>query len=602
MKRPRSLEVTLKHKIPSGLLIFFFLWSPHSFSFVPGLLEQGRKMVGLLQEGKNCSLKVQRPLEKGGPSQIELCTGLTLRKNDLNFLKGLDLKSCKNFLKQMKYQVLEVSPEDSIKGLNQEIKDFFSSTKLALILHKERKILFKNKANRGDCIHEVLHFYQRHRENENPLSPIRRKEAEERLQLLLEKAVVEVEKVEKKGDKEKAKKMAGQLSPFIQLQKEWKKMINWLDEKEIYQLFFDFPGVFGFSERDIDISLANLVRLQDSLPWRLKERVLYRGNLALNKKYQEVRTPLKWSSSIDEREWTSRFERGEISRESFEKNVIGLRKYLAKVEADQARRKHDLLKELTAMTKLRDFSPRLNPKGTDLKFNVFKKEGLPAIKLLGKTFILDTGAQHSSMPTGLLKKFKRKDVSLVNVRSIKSLYGKVISAPVIQVKKGLIFGDKTVHNLTFTVADLNIPGIDGVIGMDFFRDFNAGKWTIDLKKGVFSAFDPTRGVTHSFFLEKNGLSNYDSLSFYCRNKLGEVKVRIDSGSQVLGDSHSKADLLSFERCFGKGTRSKLKISSQDSLLFDKDVAINLGFPFLEKFNILSFNLTSGEIFLTEGEM
>lgn len=554
-------------------------------------------MVKLIEKARLCSLEFDESAQKA-----TLCTGLELKKNDLKFLRELDLKSCKQFLKQMKYRLFEVKLGDyPPKVPKEEVDHFFSSTKLALILHPEMAILFKKEAKRGDCIHEVIHFYQRHRPSENPLNPLRRKEKERRLQFLLEEAVAEVEKVEKKGDKEKAQKMAAQLQPFISLQREWKKLIDWLDEKEVYQLFFDFPSVLDLTSRDIDVALANLIRLKESLPWKLRERVLFRANKALDDKYRKVSTPLVWTGTQDEGFYEKRFEEGKISREEFEEKVISLRKYLAKKDADKARREHNLFEELKAMTRLRSFSPYLPaaPNSQKITFKGSKVRSLPGIELLGKKFVLDTGAEHSSMPPELLKMFKTKDLNLVGVRSIQSLYGKAEAAPVVQFKTPLPIGGMPIKNLIFSIVDLKIPGIDGVIGMDFFRMVNDGQWTLDLIEGSFGPLDPTKGVSHSFHLEKNGLANFDSLSFVCNNKNGKVKIRLDTGAQILGDASDKADLLAFEKCFGKGLRSKLNIVKNASLLFSKDVQINLGFPFLKDFHYLSLNLKQGEIFFTK---
>lgn len=579
------------------LILITLSFSSHLSAFVPGLLEQGRDMVGLIEEGRKCTISFDE-----SKHVVSFCTGLTLNKNDLQFLRELDLKSCKQFLKQMKYNVYEISKGDTPPKIPKtEIKHFFSSTKLALILHPERAILFKKEAKRGDCIHEVLHFYQRHRPSEVKLNPLRRKEKERRLQFLLENAVTEVEKIEKKGDKNKAAQMAAQLQPFISLQREWKNMISWLDEKEIYQFFFDYPALLTLEKRDIDVALANLVRLKDSLPWKLQERVLFRANLALNKKYKEVPTPQVWKGSTQEEVYNKQFEEGALSREDFEKRVIGLRKFLAKKDHDIASRKHDLFGELNALGRMRAFERPLKVTAKKVKFKGTKVRGLPSITIMGKVFVLDTGAENSSLPPSLLKEFKRKDVLLSNVLRVQSLYGKTDVAPVIQILKPIKIGEVEVRNLTFSVADLKIPGVDGVLGMDFFRSVNEGLWTIDLKSGDFLPFDPTKGVTNSFHLTKNGLANYDALSFVCEGRGGKVKMRLDTGSQIFGDAANSANLLAFESCFGKGLRSKLNIMKKGSLLFTKDVEINIGFPFLKDFSYLSFNLNQGEIFFTKGK-
>lgn len=550
-------------------------------------------MISLIEKARTCSILFK-------DQTAELCTGLKLTPTDFRFLSDLDLKSCKHFLKQMKYNVLEVKNQDVPKGIpKKEVDDFFSSTKLALILHPERTILFKTEAKRGDCLHEVIHFYQRHRDSENPLHPLRRKEKERRLQFLLEQAVSKVEETEKKGDKEKAKQMASQLQPFIQLQKEWKNLIHWLDEKEVYQLFFDHPQSLKLAARDIDVALANLVRLQESLPWRVKERVLYRANLALTKKYNEVKTPHQWKGSQDEAYYNDLFNKGEITREDFEVKVISLRKYLAKREVDEARRKRKVMEELLAMGRLREFSVPQKVQPEYLELSLIRTRGLPSIKIWGEAFVLDTGAEHSSMTPRLLKNIKRKDIRLVGSRSMRSLYAKAIAAPVIQVMGPLSLGGQQVTGASFALIDLKIPGISGVLGMDFLRSFNKGKWTYDIVKGQLKPLDSSKGVTHSFELEKNGLDNYDSLSFFCKNKMGSIKLRIDSGSSLYGDITPKADIMAFERCFGKGVRSKLNILKGDILLFTEGVQGNLGHPFLENYHYLSFDLSKGELYLTK---
>ena len=574
-------------------LLCLFSLSFQTYAFVPGLLEQGRLMVGLIEEARTCSVKYEA-------EKLTLCTGLTLDKADIKFLNDLNLNSCKLFLKQMKYQVHEVTAKSDLSGIKKEIlEDFFNSTKLALILHRERAILFKREAKRGDCLHEVIHFYQRKRPNLLSLSPLKRKEKERRLQYLLEQAVLEVEKIEKKGDISKAKKMAAQIGPFINLQREWQRLINWLDEKEIYQVFFDYPALFSLGERDQDIALSNLVRLKDSLPWGLRERVLRGAQIELNKKYANITTPKNLLKLKSEKGYSEAFNKGQISRDVFEAKVIARRKYLAYELVKEGRRKGKLELTFKGLARARAFQVPIEYESSviDLEFPYTIKNELPQVVINGFNFVIDTGAQDSVAPWAFFKDIKESDLSLIKELRLQTVKGRPISAPVVQFKKKITLGGNALAGMTFAIADLGMPGIEGVLGMDFFHRFNNGLWQWNRDTLKLSSLSLNTPWEKAYFLVGNGLKEFDALEFYCSEKK-VTKLRLDTGSQLLGDVQNNIPMDNFKACMAPKMISKLNKLSAGLVLFDREVAANLGFPFLKEHKAMGIDLKKGELYLT----
>ncbi len=598
-------------KVCLSTLVFFISFQTHAF--VPGLLDQGREMVGLIEKARLCSVDYQ-----ASGKLMTFCSGFTLEKDDLSFLKNLTFEGCHQFLKQRGYQVLNLKGDQDEAPISEEVKkDFFNSTKLAWMLHKEKKILFKNGAKRGDCLHEVLHFYQRER-GEGPLAPLNRKKAEALLQDHLEKAVLEVEKVEKKGDKKKAQEMANKLKPFIALQREWQKMINWLDEKEIYQAFFDYHELFfntsgkssgkKHDQRDWDIALANLVRLKDSLSWDLRERVLYYAQEALNQKYAKVVVPRTIDKNKDEAYYGNLYNQGKISRDDFEEKVIGLRKYRAGQDLLEARRKKDLYKVLQARSALRNFDSEKEDKVfKNPQVNIilqFYKE-LPMVLVEGEPFILDTGAAESIMPPSFLKKFKESELLLLGSKALQTVVGRTEAAPVVQLLNPLKVGNIGLKGLRFVVSELPIKGVAGLLGMDFFQRINGGSWhwgILDQKlspwKGPKSNRANQKVDIFKGYLLSGGKGEVDALEFRC----GDIKVRLDSGSQVLGDIPQGAKQKSYKDCHQKlklpsVVNKKLLKAPVASALFSRRVDLNLGHDFIKKLDHLAFDLKRREILL-----
>lgn len=591
-------------------------FSHMSLAFVPGLLEHGREMVGLIEKARKCKVEY-RP----GTQMMSFCSGLILKKDDLKFLSKLDMNSCNQFLKQRGYRVFTLkNQKTAIDSLSSEtVKEFFNSTKLAWMLHKEKQILFKTNAKRGDCLHEVLHFYQRERKTSSPLAPLNRKKSEARLQELLERAVVKVEKVEKKGNKAKASEMASQIQPFIALQREWQKMINWLDEKEIYQAFFDYHDVFfkGPKGRDWDIALANLVRLKDSLAWDLRERVLYEAQQALNQKYASVPVPRVVTGNKTEEHYGRLYNQGKITREDFEEKVIGLRKYRASQGAGRARQKGDLLATLVARARLRNFDKEkreaLENPSFDIEYKTYKE--LPMVLVEGEPFIIDTGASESILPPKLLKSLREQDILLLGSKVLQTVVGRSEAAPIVQVLKPLHIAGKKYKGLTFVVSKLPTEGISGILGMDFFKRVNDGHWywrpqekKLGAKRNAQGKVkgkekDKGRNTAIKRVLLPNGRGLVDALEFRC----GETKVRLDSGSQVLGDiPRGRSQGRPYLKCekelgLSQKDHQKLLKAPAASALFSREVGLNLGHEFLMRLKSLVINLPKREVSWERGD-
>lgn len=558
-------------------------------AFTNALLKEGKSMISLIQKAKDCNVKKV----DGG---LHYCTGLRLSKQDLSFLSKMDLSSCKLFLKQMKFQVYEVKEGEKPDVVpEKDFTHFFNSTKLAYILHDESVILFKNQAKKGDCVHEVIHFYQRHRPNYHSLAPLKRKNREKRLQHLLEEAVVLVEEEEKKGNKEKALVMAKNLQPFISLQREWQKLIDWLDEKEVYQAFFDYPELFNISDRDYDVALSNLVRLRESLPWDLLERVLKAANKELDKKYAAVKTPKSLKGLENEDHYLALYKKGKISRSFYENNVIMIRKFKALKNSEKLKKEDSSFDSLLALSKGRFFKKSIEPVGENVIIGFKEKGSFLETTLLSERVIIDTGASQTILPLRVLKNLK--SYQLIGTKSLRSALGSPIEAPTIQVLDDIDSPSTKekvkLKGFTFAAADIGLPGGQGILGMDFFRAFNQGAWELDYKK---KRFIPLRESVRPLLKKKlsgNGLGEHDALEYYCYK---DIKVRIDTGSQVFGDGKESKANEEYKKCFTDKEIKKIKkIKSQNgmSIYFNREVDVNLGLPFIMQKKSLAFDLEKG---------
>lgn len=590
------------------ILPFLFFTTPtgQSFSLWANPIEKetlylSKEMLKILQSAKDCSLQT-----KGKNYIAKLCTGITLTAKDLNFFKGLDKRRCLDFTKQLGYQVFDFSALSEkqksildISPLKEMAQEFKKSTKLAYIDYSLKAVLFKVQANKGDCIHEVLHFYQYNRKSESELSVANRARLQTKMQKQLEKEISVVEKWEREKNKKKAMERARQLGPLIELQREWGKMNDWLHEKEVYQFMFVFYKDMGLELRDFDVAVTNLNKYKDTLDWRWQNKVNYSVQKLLNQKYDQVEISEK--PDYTESALKILFEKGEISRDEFEKKVIGLRKYHAKKDFDKAQSLKD---QLSALNRLREFNPseqkKLSPSFELLLREKEDRLGLPFIHLnFGKyhlPFLVDLGAQQSLMPLAFFEKLKWDKKTLkarvVGTKLIQTGHGGKELSSLLKFKDKVVSGKSSFQGHEFAVIQNSLFNDFGILGIDFFRSF-PGVWKWDFEKKVITYKVRQQRPEKAISLRDNGLPFFDALEYSCsRNK--NIQIRIDTGSQVLGDYRDNLVLKESSSCLKD--ISTLEALPAHSLYFSRGVDINLGHPYLEKYySSLLFNLTEGWI-------
>jgi len=552
-----------------------------------------KQMIGLLQKAKDCNI------EQVGPDTL-FCTGITLKAQDIEFFKSLDKKKCHKFIHQLGFSVFEL---DSVKTSQRakmdssfkEMKsEFENSTKLAYIDYKLKTVLFKSTATVAECIHEVIHFYQHYRISSSDLSPSNRKKLQERLQGQLEKEIEVVENWERKGDKKKASELAAQLSPLIQLQREWGKLSDWLDEKEVYEFMMENYQKMNLQERDFDIAVSNLVNYQYALDWKMRQRVLHHANELLNKKYAAVKVNEKMKFKT-EAYYNDLFKQNKISRDQFEAKVIGLRKYKASIAAQKAVSLEEKLKAKMRGRLFKNSEEQMILKGDELTYSI--RDQLPYVELiLSKTkkipMLIDLGAQQSILP---LNFGQGHDLSLVGQKKIQSGHTSSSQSPIIQLHHEVQLGELVVKNMGFALSQDKLFSNFGILGIDFFEKTKSA-WIWDFKSSRIRLHHHYKeeAKTLGYPLLENGLKRFDALEYRCEN----IEVRLDTGSQVYGDFRNNLDTKELEGCAKQ--IEKLSPLETNQIYFSRGIDVNLGFSYLrEHYDALVFDLVKGRIELQE---
>ncbi len=552
-----------------------------------------KQMIALLQKAKDCNI------ERVGPD-ILFCTGITLNAQDIAFFKSLDKKKCHKFIHQLGYSVFDLdslksSQRAKIDSSFKEMKsEFENSTKLAYIDYKLKTVLFKSSAKVGECIHEIIHFYQHNRDSSSDLSPSNRRKLQERLQDQLEKEIVVVENWERKGNKKKASELAKQLGPLIQLQREWGKLSDWLDEKEVYEFMMENYQEMNLQERDFDIAVSNLVSYQYALDWKMRQRVLHYANELLNKKYAAVKVNEKMKFKT-EAYYNNLFKQNKISRDQFETKVIGLRKYKASIAAQKAVSLEEKLKAKMRGRLFQNKKDQVIIKGNGLSYSL--RDQLPYVELIvSKTkkiaMLIDLGAQHSILP---LTFGEGLDLSLVGQKKIQSGHTSSSVSPIIQLHNEVQLGELFVKNVDFALSQDKFFSNFGILGIDFFEKTKL-PWVWDFKSGRIHLdhHHNEDGKSSGLPLLVNGLKRFDALEYRCQN----IEVRLDTGSQVYGDYRSNLDSKELEGCAKE--IKKLSPLDANQIYFSRGIDVNLGFSYLrEHYDGLVFDLVKGRIELQE---
>lgn len=241
------------------------------------------------------------------------------------------------------------------------------------------------------------------------------------------------------------------------------------------------------------------------------------------------------------------------------------------------------------------YKARLNPeKETSIKsFTygdkiIFKEENsLPVVLINDKKFILDLGAMNSTVrPQFLFDQFSLEKMEIMKMLTLKNVLGEQIEAPVISLTAPLVLGGVKTVSSNWVLANLKIPNIEGVLGLDALLD----EFILYPKKGILSFEKIKWDKRTTFNLQRDYNNTIKSLEFICPNKR---IFRVDSGSQVFGDVINDFGKIECGKLSMKGKfERELKKSSA---AFEHDVSGNLGWPWLRNFKAIKVSLKDGLI-------
>lgn len=211
----------------------------------------------LLEKAKQCV-----PHSFG--DEFHFCNGLVLNKDRYQHLLNLDYATCKKEIESNGISIY--TPKD--KKPMKEYTEFLQSTKRALVLHDLKLVFFKEDAGKIDCLHELIHVYQRRICSLSDLCPEKRSQIGENMLNELNSWVDNIAALEKKKETEKARQLGEQVKPFIGFYQQWSDAINWLDEKDVHYFIYKNCDQLKCLADDREIALANLFKLKSYFPIR----------------------------------------------------------------------------------------------------------------------------------------------------------------------------------------------------------------------------------------------------------------------------------------------------------------------------------------------
>ncbi|MDC1175049.1 hypothetical protein OAT67_06625 [Bacteriovoracaceae bacterium] len=503
-------------------------------------------------------------------SSYQLCSGLILNEQLINEYKKWDLKQCFSEISKLGFKV-----EKAKLGhpLSEEI---LKTSKRALVYYKEKTVYYLPSINKSDCFHELIHVLQRDNKSSNYLNYNKRKIFTNALLVLIEKKVKDVEKLEKAKKKKTAAELGIELQKWIKLLKKTNERFHLLDEIEIYQLYYFYAKDLGLSTSQREMALTNLIQYQKALPWELKitlKRVARKLHLQKIKMADESKGSLS-----DPVQLLNDFNSGKISRESFEgKSYKNL--------SIQRKEKLKSLKGLDRKLFVGGFKD-CTPMSFSSKKIYFHKNLIFLDK--ESRILLDTGAQDSLISN---KVYNREIHRICGSKKL-AFHNKTVSElPVLENKKdvGSFLWDK--KDFDFITYD-NLPG--GLIGLVGLSAFKKGLICLDIKnKKIYSCPKDSIKSELSFRLDFKEIKA-DALEFYCSKN---IKVRLDTGSQVYGDIPEVTTQIPIGGDCKKLSIDKAQLirSPFDALYFDRDVMMNLGTPWLMQFKMVKFDLNNNII-------
>ncbi len=630
----------------SLVLVFFF--------FLPIM---GRADIGTLSNAMAQDLRSALDcVPEINGEKIKFCTGLIISRKTFIELASRDKTQCFKELKKKGYRLGIGEKAKQVAG-NSDYQSFNSSTKMAWVDYQQKWVLFKKDAGRIDCFHEYLHLLQ-HEAVDHPLAPQKRavkgSSLEKELLILSDK----VASFEKAGELEKAKLMEKKIHPFIDLLKNWRGMGQWLDEKEIYWAIYRLCPDLFCSIKDKEIALANLLRLRTYLPSSAKNYVIQETKAILGqiKKgvFQTAFTQLenlplaKTSLEVDfgQRfkvlcpqskklmvmipiEVKSQWQKLQMGRKLKAAMTWGLcqdiPKGLEKAKSWSGRGVKDrqviwqslsplllgklILKHIPSIINFdqegslqflgqMDFGvyPILGPSKYEHRFSLMMKNGHYGISNTKENhfYIIDTGAMDNYWPESLV--FNTNEFRVLDLKIISGVHNKSTSAYLLEKNKLHLQGqDISPIRGLYGHRLLALKGA-GVLGMAFLSRHNMS-WKIKGRQLLLTKNATLKGRV--FPLVREFSDRIQSLEFECQG----IRLRIDSGSQVYGDIYYKnmpAGIdnnleRTLKNCGLPFNQKELITHKKFSPLFDNNVAINLGIPWLQKIKTLTIDRDLGKI-------
>lgn len=271
----------------SIIKIFSFLVLSQATASESFMLKDQEVLEAQLQQAINCI-----PVIKN--SDYHFCNGLMLSKNQYREFLSLNIEQCKNKMMSFGHRIWQTSPNNA----KDEFLQFVHSTARAQVIHDKKIVFFRKEINRIDCLHELLHIYQRQYCHDSNLCPLKRQQESKSILAQLDSGVEKVAQWEKLGKVELAKKYADSMEPAIKFYQRYEDAINWLDEKDVHFFIYQHCKQLGCSLEDKEIALANLFKLRSFFPPRYLSYIRQEASDVIESKKQVIEKNLL-SSWID---------------------------------------------------------------------------------------------------------------------------------------------------------------------------------------------------------------------------------------------------------------------------------------------------------------
>ena len=239
-------------------------------------------------------------------------------------------------------------------------------------------------------------------------------------------------------------------------------------------------------------------------------------------------------------------------------------------------------------------SPSSHVSYNDKKLTLVLKEGLPAVKVFQNDFILDFGSMDSVVsPRVVFNQVPFEKILPIKMKNINISSGDSTETPQVLIAFPIEIDSEKINESQWLLANLKLPFAAGVLGLEFFKDRD---FVIYPKKKYIEFTSFENRPSNALFLQKDFDGQVRALEFICPGE--ELVVRLDSGSQVIGDlkmstSRKVKEQLKTKKGFRCG---KLLISGnfhsdlQNETIFSRGVNLNLGWSWMQKFDKISISL------------